>query len=310
MKTPFIYLFLFFASAGFSQNLVPNPSFEDMVMCPYSSNQVGNCEYWMSFRDSPDYFNACSSSSFCNVPKNYFGFQEAKGKEAYCGLFTYELDEYREIIGVRLNQKLSIGTRYFCSFYAARAQNLPGDGAYASNNLGVLFTNHQYSQFNRIPITNQAHVNYDQILIDTLNWTLISGSFIADSEYQYLSIGNFFDYSNTDTFRINPNPAGYSAYYYIDDVYVGIDSVNSIVMPFLDSKKKVYPNPAIDYLSIPEDVNVDVVILQSYIGQQFKFEFIDNEKIDVSEIPRGLYLCTMKYKNKIINSSILILINP
>jgi len=41
-------------------NLVPNPSFEDTVNCPYFISEILSCANWLNFGNTPDYFNACS----------------------------------------------------------------------------------------------------------------------------------------------------------------------------------------------------------------------------------------------------------
>lgn len=57
-------------------------------------------------------------------------------------------------------------------------------------------------------MSNSAHVYSDSLLNDTANWVQIKGSFIADSAYQYVVIGNFFDDFNTDT--LNCSSASYA----------------------------------------------------------------------------------------------------
>ncbi|MBK7100692.1 MAG: hypothetical protein IPH63_02655 [Flavobacteriales bacterium] len=39
---------------------------------------------------------------------------------------------------------------------------------------------------------NYARVYFPQILADTVDWTLVSGSFVADSAYRYVMVGNHF----------------------------------------------------------------------------------------------------------------------
>jgi gliding motility-associated-like protein len=47
---------------------------------------------------------------------------------------------------------------------------------------------------------------------------LVTGAFVADSAYEYVCIGNFFDDMNTDT--ISLTPTSQFAYYYIDGINV------------------------------------------------------------------------------------------
>ena len=89
------------------QNLVPNPSFEEINYCPSTLIEIQASKNWMNFGNSPDYFNACATNGV-NVPNCEFGFQYAHaGGYAYAGLTTYQVPydpsgpNYREFIGVK-----------------------------------------------------------------------------------------------------------------------------------------------------------------------------------------------------------------
>src|SRR5574337_65906 len=68
-----------------SQNLVPNPSFEDLSSCPTSVStgcpnpDVGSwdvVDFWTRTNcSSPDVYNSCSSSHWISTPNNIFGEQ-------------------------------------------------------------------------------------------------------------------------------------------------------------------------------------------------------------------------------------------
>lgn len=125
----------------------------------------------------------------------------------------------------------------------------------------MLFTTHDRHWYQGDPIPaplNQAHVVYPQVLADTVGWTLVNGSFVADSAYQYLMIGNFFSNAMTDTLHFaDPNsvfpwyPWGYTL---IDAVCVtpnptGCDLGQNIGEPG-DYGPVLFPNPAHDQLVI------------------------------------------------------------
>jgi hypothetical protein len=76
---------------------------------------------------------------------------------------------------------------------------------------------------------------------------IIFGSFIADSAYDHLYLGNFFDTAHTDTIMDAPLTLG--AYYFIDDVCVSSDSVfafNWTPVHEVESEDPIwlYPNPS------------------------------------------------------------------
>lgn len=56
------------------------------------------------------------------------------------------------------------------------------------------------------------------IITDTLNWTAVSGTFIATGTEKYVLLGNFRSNAATDTMQINPTMPTMSNDNYIDDV--------------------------------------------------------------------------------------------
>ncbi|MBK7964745.1 MAG: T9SS type A sorting domain-containing protein [Bacteroidetes bacterium] len=102
------------------------------------------------------------------------------------------------------------------------------------------------------PINNSAHLFTDSLLTDTVSWIHITGSLVADSAYQFLMIGNFFDDANTDTMMFDQDEGGY---YYIDDVCVSTDSLfnqtwTSIPEVLINPQVNVFPNPFTSQLKI------------------------------------------------------------
>ncbi|MBK7964032.1 MAG: hypothetical protein IPK10_01055 [Bacteroidetes bacterium] len=80
-----LLLCIFYLQKATAQlNLVPNPSFEDTVYCPFGTDQLDACANWLNFCNSPDYFNACSNPAF-GVPNSVFGYQYAHTGNAYAG---------------------------------------------------------------------------------------------------------------------------------------------------------------------------------------------------------------------------------
>ncbi|MBK9599335.1 MAG: hypothetical protein IPO60_13715 [Flavobacteriales bacterium] len=65
------------------------------------------------------------------------------------------------------------------------------------------------------PLGDFAQVYSQAVVADTLNWDLVSGSFVADSAYQYVVIGNHFRNALTDTLPVGPYLGGV-AYHFVD----------------------------------------------------------------------------------------------
>ena len=289
-------------------NLVPNPSFEEYEWCPTCYPDLdGNLKYWTSFRLSPDFINECSST--CGF-YNQYGYQHPKSGMAYTGFGTYQttIPDLREHIGVKLTSPLDIGAKYFVSFYVSSAFNQQVN--VATNNLGALVTTNKYYDPNgMLPIQNYSTVNANSIIKDTFNWIKISGSFIADSSYEYLVIGNFFDNSNTDTFYLPDLAFGhFVSYYYLDDVCLSEDSS----LCFSDKAKcdfvlpsAFYPNgDNINdlYSPFPESVHMQVFRIYNRWGQKI-YEVMDTNaawdgKFNGEPQPSDVYAFYLEVKNE------------
>ena len=253
-----------------AQNLVPNPSFEEYSACPVTTGFQGFSKplYWEKWSESPEYFHACAGSlggvdTLIRVPHNGFGFQYALHGDAYVGMSAYATSgggvSFREYVGCELLEPLEVGESYVLSFFA----NVAFGGTYwaptwACNNMGMLFTN-QTNPWNpgigpHFALRNYAHLHSIAIISDTVNWTLVSGSFVADSAYRYLVIGNHFSNVLTDTLHIIPGNS-LAAYYFVDGVCVtraGQPCEFTVGIAEIGPRAwRAWPNPASDQVQVP-----------------------------------------------------------
>lgn len=304
-----------------AQNLVPNPSFEVIDTCPYFPIMLGfqndsKPRYWEMWHGSPDYLNACVDT-MAGVPGNIFGFQHAYEGDAYIDMYTYGAGgepEYREHVGVQLIQPLQEGWTYHLSFWVTAAEGTttpplpPGTAQnlfWASNNIGLLFTMSPniWTSFEGPPFPprNYAHLRAEQVVADTANWVLVSGTFIADSAYQYMVIGNFFNNDQTDTVHVTPGLSS-GAYVYVDAVCVttspeGCDFGNSVPEIGSEPPWTIYPNPAsgIVELITKGAPNTAWVVLDP-LGRLVKEGRLegDRARIDVSGWAVGTYIVAVE----------------
>jgi hypothetical protein len=257
-------------------------------------SQLHHATGWLNFNNSPDYFNGCSSLNV-DVPNNWAGNQIPASGDAYVGVYTCgNGDNYREYLGAQLISPLIVGQTYYVSFLVSRGDNY-SLFSYDSNNQGALFTNMQYSSSSPLATGNVAHVYASLIVSDSINWIRIFGSYLADSAYNYIALGNFFNDSNTST----TGSGSQYAYYYYDNICVSTDSLyassyewTSITEPVLESLT-VFPNPADNFISIGIDNRESqTLFVYNSLHQQIFQTFCGDVKevrIDCSQWPSGIY---------------------
>ncbi len=302
------------------QNLVQNPSFEIYSDCPEWPNQVANATDWSGCRQSPDYFHSCytgpgNGQSF-SIPSNLAGFQVAASGQAYVGLGTYSGFDYREFIGQELNNPLTVGTKYFCSMKVSPGFNPSQNVVLVTDKLGINFSTTVHSPSNPAPITNDSKVYTQTIISDTTSWTTIFGSFTADSVYNYIILGNFFDASQTNVIALTSSSFS-DAYYYIDDVCVSTDSLFALNYEYdhagtnqLDNNLKfnIYPNPASSTITFVSTLDkIESITIYTNAGRKIYNEKISAKQhsIDVSSFTEGVYFAEVVDSNQNLTRRIL-----
>jgi hypothetical protein len=285
-----------------AQNLVPNPSFENYISCPTNLNQIYKCQDWHNWGYNPDYFNSCAGSSLVGVPLNYYGQQIPAEGSAYCAFLNHSVPwGIHDFIGAQLVQPLIVGQTYFVSLQICHIY-----GNCTTNKMGVRFSTLPFDSINHPPINNFAHIYTDSIIADTLIWFKIKGSFVADSNYAYISIGNFFTDPGINTFCGNI----WSSYYYLDDICVSTDSTICYSPVGLNDEEKVidiikiFPNPVSDNLRIKvSGISPAKKCLSIYniIGKEVLRENFSSQEysVDVSRFAKGIYFIEVKNENNI-----------
>ena len=291
------------------QNLVPNPSFEDTVSCPHFANQIDQALHWHASSQSPDYFNVCdimSGFGTTSVPSSFVGFQYPKSGDAYAGFIAFfrSVENTREFLTSELISSLIIGHRYDVSMHL----NLSGKSGLSlqCNKLGMLFSTVNYDLTNPPPINNYCQFHSDSIIGDTLNWVHLTGSFVADSTYSFLTIGNFYTDSLTDTIYHPPNG---KAYYFLDDISVTENTFENI-NEISTEEVKIFPNPANDFVCIyfqkNEKYKIEIINAQGIIVKMIpSSNYILELKIPIPELPQGVYLIKLSTNNKKIHKTII-----
>lgn len=309
MKRYCLLIFFLICRVCEAQNLVPNPSFEDTTTCPDGYGEVDHAIGWSSYKSTPDYFNECADTSLPNAPGapyNGLGFQFAATGHAYCAIGMSFIGSLgvREYIGAHLLSNLVIGQKYYISFKTCLGDNTNFIRV-GCNKMGVKFSTVPFSMFNPAPVSNSAHFYTDSIVTDTTNWTIIKGSFISDSAYSYVMIGNFFDDIHTDTLNLYPPPG--SVYYLIDDVCVSTDSLTcnpplGINETTNERELILFPNPFTDRINITAKRNevVEISFYDVTARKIFNQSFTSSTTINTEQLVKGIYLYEVRNKNGVI----------
>lgn len=228
-KITFSFSFSFFFQDSFGQNLVPNWSFEIHDSCPSLSSQIERALGWKHLHSSPDYFNRCSTINLYSIPQNVGGYHQPEiiNDSAYVGLITLVKSNIgNEIIGIDLFDTLIIGQKYYISYSASssiRDSNVYHCTCF-SDKMGIKLRTHSVpsSFYNPQLIDNVSQFYASTIVSVTIGWVHIKGSFIADSAYTFLMVGNFFSSANINYTCLDSS--GDRSYTYIDRICISPDS--------------------------------------------------------------------------------------
>lgn len=194
------------------ENLVNNPSFEELNNCPTNYGAIDEAVGWLSINFTPDLFNVCATDPRLGVPSNYFGNQKPAEGNGYAGLLLYHELSPLEFIGTSFVEPMQKGEKYQVSFKISWARVYSN---YACNGIGVLFTNDPTTALE----TTIPDIIINDLMTEDRKWTTISKTVIAADEYNFLVIGNFRGKEDTKTYQFQKT--GYpGAYYFIDDIQV------------------------------------------------------------------------------------------
>lgn len=317
------FALLFFISLKAQENLVLNPSFEDLNNCAITNDNFDETiQNWFAAIKSPDIYNYCDDLADginCSVPFNFCGFQYPYEGNGYAGLFNLILGQnfqtsnpgsnQREWIGVRLPNTLLQNAIYCVGYFVSLADTsfittIPPQVYFSADSINIAVG--QYPSFPDYQ-NNHLAVLSNNMVYDTINWTKVSGDYIATGDERYMYIGNFFDYQNTpwDTIRNNSDLNDFIvAYFYIDSIslvkcgMVGVEENNTF------EKIIIYPNPAQDFVSIklPDNHTQAQLSIYNLTGQLISQKQIKqpNQTIPIPELDNGMYIFVFQNQDKVI----------
>lgn len=219
-----------------AQNYVYNGDFEFYDTCPTSESgpfdlQVNHCLGWTTpTYSTSDFFNECALGTNVDVPNNILGYQFPFNGNGYCGFLACSYDalsnyQWWEYIQGKVNP-LENGKLYKLSIKL----NLAEDSYYWVDKVGVYLSSSAYTDYTTtLPLTNLQpqfqtpsgiHIN------DTANWMHFEWVFIANGTENFITIGNFNDFSNSNAVLSPQGGTLGNSYIFIDAV--SIEELESI----------------------------------------------------------------------------------
>ena len=289
MKVTFtlIFLLITFSIINAQQNLVPNPSFENVESCPQFLGEFTLTDWVNPTWGSPDNFHTCSTGQV-GVPQNVVGWQYPKTGNGYIGTWGHSFigTNYREYIQCQLLFPLEEGEQYEVSFWVS----LSDSSTIACNNIGALLSLTPVFLDGNTNLPYTPQVVSEDIISDAVNWIQIIDTITSVGEEEYLTIGVFTDDANTNWIPVS---GGWMSefYYYYDDVSIIKITTTGLNEASKESNISVFPNPSDGYITISSIETINSFEVCSSLGQIIDIKQIDvkNEIIHFEIYSPGVY---------------------
>ncbi len=282
-----LFIFLLISANLVSQNLVPNPGFEEIIRCPQTFT-LRRSDFvipgWTSpTTGTPDHFHACSLEE-ADVPFNWAGSSNAHSGKGYAGFFVWSAEpdnNYREYLQSELAEPLKAGEKYLLEVNYKLATN----SVYAINRFGLALTETaiNLTHDKLIGITAALSVENDTAIVRASNgWEHAKIEYLAKGGERFVVVGNFFDNRSTKAtrlpFRFGKSPMlNFRSYYYVDDVSVKpIDSLKKAVVPITNEFKRDSIELNREYVlrNITFEFDSHVLLRQSFVELDKVIEYL------------------------------------
>ncbi len=221
-KVLYIFPCLLLSFVSFSQNLIPNPSFEINTELPSDIGLISLCSDWGnagSLSESSDYFHT-NGGLLADLPATPVATVAPLQGDAIIGFVACGKlgSDYREYIDVKLNQPLEIGKKYKMTFNITNGFVHDFSlGGYATDNFGVVFSESRLNQVNDQPLVLTPDFQIDEVFFSR-EWETLTFVYTATKAAEWMTIGVFGDDSDKQIeFREGELDIAKFAYYFLDD---------------------------------------------------------------------------------------------
>lgn len=278
-----------------SQNLVPNPSFEDIVDF---TGKTHSGWHKIQNTDTPDYFNFDGPKPINNIFDKYIGGTHPKTGNAFVGYFWLRSNPQRNVKNVREY----VGTTLFYtlekdSLYKVEISLcLDAESNAAIKNFGLIFSanslefNKDYQLFSAKPQIEFTLSYPDR----ATGWITVSAFYKANGNEKCIIIGNFKNDKATVFKKLPVNKvkgkdkkwdlqiAETAAYYYVDDVVIEKTKIEKTAIPVEQkiTKEKV------DTLNL-DKIEVDsAIVLKNILFEFNRTELLPESYTEINKLLR------------------------
>jgi len=283
-----------------AQNLIPNPGFEEMdVPCIANSSYV-DLAFWTRAQCAAGgaYFNVCSTvNGFPNAgtPSNFFGYQIPADGVAYTTTTTFALDPDFPpsfYLSSPLTEPLEAGVEYCFSANVSLAEQ----SAFRTTDLYVICTSYFPTTCNgndTLNWTTESQLILNTTAVDTAEWSVLSGSFIATGGEEYITIGDFNGPASADTIYVGPSSfPSQQATYYVDKLE--LRTCESAVGEYSAGALEVAYDARAGLLAIttPSKEQLENIALVDMAGRAVVSMSNSSSptQLNVAALPRGVYV--------------------
>ena len=208
---------------SYSQNLVVNPSFENVSNkeCGVlgSSKLFEKLVFgWSAPTDArPELLSLTFNENCLNyITEGFIRPHDGNNMVLFCNLSIDS--DFRSYVQVKLKQPLEFNEVYKLRIWIHTYKWIE----YGSNNIGVHFSDSIIYLPTVKQLHLQPHINFSEVIIDTTKWICLESEVRAPSEAKYMLIGNFKDNSETKILKISDmENSDKAVFYLLDSIYLG-----------------------------------------------------------------------------------------
>jgi hypothetical protein len=216
-----------------------------------------------------------------------------------CFVRFQNLKNVREYAEIQLTQTLVANEQYYIEMNVSCAEQV----GYAQNLIGMVFSDTLYinTTYEYFPLPTAIEYSGPPI-IDTSNWSMISGVYTANGTENYLLIGCFKPDSLLLIDSIHVGfPGVVQSYYYFDDIKViPLDSLQGIDEPISNFSVNIYPNPAKEWLTLDfnsnmqKQLNVSLFSIEGKEVKNWSEKYTSKMYLTLPQLSNGIYFLKIR----------------